>query len=95
MGEKLRVMEINYRRRRRDRVRNEDIRKRVTAEDSIIDKAGLKLLKWYEHLIRKGRLSKRVFQWVLSPERRKRGRPSLVEAAEISKKRITRDRWKI
>ncbi|XP_030758926.1 uncharacterized protein LOC115884471 [Sitophilus oryzae] len=78
---KLLATEMEYLRRssrvsRRECVRNEVIRRRIDAQDTVVDRIERRSLKWFGHLMRMpdNRWPKRVFQWV-PPQRRKRGRP--------------------
>ncbi|XP_030757801.1 uncharacterized protein LOC115883584 [Sitophilus oryzae] len=61
---------------RRECVRNEVIRRRRDAQDTVVDRIERRSLNWFGHLMRMPdyRWPKRVFQWVPS-QRRKRGRP--------------------
>ena len=59
-----------------DRIRNEYIRERMSAENTIMDVIGEKQLKWYGHLRRMNeeRMPLKVWNWIPA-NRNKRGRP--------------------
>lgn len=81
MSQKLLSTEMMYWRRccgltLLDRVKNEDIRVRMKAENTIMDTINENQLKWYGHLCRMEgeRLPQKVWKWIPA-ERNKRGRP--------------------
>ncbi|PSN48004.1 hypothetical protein C0J52_18589, partial [Blattella germanica] len=81
---KLKVMEMDLRRRscsvsRLERIRNQSIRERMQVSSiNIMDTIEGKRLTWYEHLRRMpiGRWPLKIYNWI-PPHRKKRGRPRL------------------
>ena len=78
---KLTAVEMDYlrrsaRRSRLERIRNEQIRREMSAEETVIERIEKKSLKWFGHLLRmeETRWPKRIFQWT-PPGKQKRGRP--------------------
>lgn len=78
---RLTAVEMDYLRRssrtsRLERVRNEEIRNRMSARETIIERIEKRSLIWFGHLLRmdETRWPKRVFSWK-PPGRNKRGRP--------------------
>ena len=78
---KLLAIEMDYLRRsarvsRLQRVRNEEIRNRMKATESVIQRVEKRGLRWFGHLLRMDdtRWPKRIFQWT-PPGKNKRGRP--------------------
>lgn len=76
-------MEMDYIRRsagisRLDRIRNEEIRRRMQAHDTAVDRLERRSLKWFGHLLRMDdqRWPKKLLKWK-PPGRKKRGRPRL------------------
>lgn len=59
-----------------ERRNNEEVRTRMKAEETVVDKIEKRSLKWFGHLLRmpEEREPKRIFHW-RSLERRKQGRP--------------------
>ncbi|XP_030759846.1 uncharacterized protein LOC115885173 [Sitophilus oryzae] len=81
MKRRLTAVEMDYLRRsagvsKMDRITNIEIRHRMNAPETIIDRVEIRGLKWFGHLLRmpEDRWPKRLFQWS-PPQRRKRGRP--------------------
>nr|CAH7720104.1 unnamed protein product [Callosobruchus chinensis] len=81
MEKRLLAMEMGYWRRcckltLLDKVRNEQIRDRMSIATTIIDTIEAKKLRWYGHVCRmeNSRWPKRILNWN-PPERRRRGRP--------------------
>lgn len=79
----LNAVEMDYLRRsagvsRRERITSEEIRRRMHAEDTIINRVERRGLKWFGHLLRmdEQRWPRKIFQW-RPPGRGKRGRPRL------------------
>ena len=78
---KLTAVEMDYlrrsaRRSRLERIRNEQIRREMSAEETVIERIEKKSLKWFGHLLRmeETRWAMRIFQWT-PPGKQKRGRP--------------------
>lgn len=78
---RINAVEMDYLRRstrtsRLERVRNEDIRKKMHAEETIINRIEKKGLTWFGHVLRMedARWPKRMFTWK-PPGKNKRGRP--------------------
>ena len=79
--DRLLALEMDFWRRsagisRLDHIRNDDIRRTMGTEETIIDTIERKRLAWYGHLERmnEDRWPKKVWRWI-PPGRRKRGRP--------------------
>jgi hypothetical protein len=77
----LQAVEMDYLRRserasRLQHISNQEIRTRMNAEESIIDRIKNKGLSWFGHVLRMGeeRWPKQLYQWK-PPGKRKRGRP--------------------
>jgi hypothetical protein len=86
---KLNSTEMDFWRRsarisRKDKIRNNVIKKKMNGTRSLLDDITTKQLQWYGHVQRmeEGRLSKEVLEWRPSG-RRKRGRPKLTWAEGI------------
>jgi hypothetical protein len=62
---------------RLEHISNQEIRTRLNAEESIIDRIKNKGLNWFGHVLRmeEERWPKQLYQWK-PPGKRKRGRPS-------------------
>jgi hypothetical protein len=78
----LQAVEMDYLRRsarvsRLEHVSNQEIRTRMNAEESIIDRIKNKGLNWFGHLLKMevDRWPKQLYQWK-PPGKRKRGRPN-------------------
>ena len=78
---RIRAVEMDYLRRsagrsRLERIRNEQIRLKMSAQETVIERIEKKSLRWFGHLLRMNdeRLPKQIFIWK-PPGRRKRGRP--------------------
>lgn len=88
---KLRSTEMDCLRRsarcsRLDRIRNEEIRRRMQYQNSIVDFVHNKQLTWYGHVRRMGdeRIPKQILEWIPTG-RRKRGRPVVTWMEEIGR----------
>ncbi|XP_045463869.1 uncharacterized protein LOC123673432 [Harmonia axyridis] len=83
---------------RRDRVRNEDIRRRMGVDGSLTTDIERKQLVWYGHVQRMNvdRLPRMTMHWI-SPNRRKRGRPKKSWKEGITKamsdRNLREDQW--
>lgn len=78
---RLKATEMDYLRRsarvsRLQRITNEEIRQKMHAQDTIIDRIERNGLVWFGHLMRMddNRWPKKLFRWV-PPGKKKRGRP--------------------
>jgi hypothetical protein len=78
---RLQVVEMDFLRRsgrvsRLEHISNQEIRTRMNAEESIIDRIKNKGLSWFGHVLRmeEERWPKQLYQWK-PPGKRKRGRP--------------------
>ncbi|KAJ4444491.1 hypothetical protein ANN_06283 [Periplaneta americana] len=60
---------------RLDHIKNEEIRHRMDAEETVLNRIENKSLKWFGHLMRMGedRWPKQIYQWK-PPGRRRKGR---------------------
>ena len=69
---------------RKDKIRNNIIKQKMTVTRSLLEDIKTKQLKWYGHVqqMEEGRLPKKFMKWS-PPGRRKRGRPKLICAEEI------------
>ena len=83
---------------RKDKIRNNTIKQKLTVTRSLLDDIKTKQLQWYGHVQRmeEGRLPKEVMKW--RPQgRRKRGRPKLTWAEGIrglmGEKRLMEEDW--
>lgn len=78
---KINTVEMDYLRRsagisKRDHITNEEIRNKMKAQETVLDRIELGSLKWFGHLMRmeESRWPSRIFRWK-PPGRRKKGRP--------------------
>ncbi|KAK4872080.1 hypothetical protein RN001_016204 [Aquatica leii] len=109
--QKLLSAEMSYWRRccgltLQEHVRNEDIRRRMSAKSTIVDNIYEKQLKWYGHLRRMSpeRIPMRIWNWT-PPQRNKRGRPRKKWIKNVNKEMEKRelqegdwndkDRWRL
>lgn len=104
MKQKLLSAEMSYWRRccsltLFDKIRNEEIRERMEATETIIETINTKQLKWYGHLQRMSeeRIPKKVWNWT-PPQRNKRGRPRKKWVTnikiEMEKRGLQEEDWK-
>ena len=101
--DKLRALEMDCFRRaccvsRLERIRNEEIRRRIGSETSIVDDIEAKQLVWYGHVQRmeNDRWPKRMLKYC-PPSRRRRGRPRRtwiqgIQSA-MEKRQLTEEDW--
>ena len=78
---RLTAIEMDYlrrstRRSRIERIRNEEIRKEMSAKETVVERVEKRSLKWFGHMLRMDdeRWPKRIFNWK-PPGRNRRGRP--------------------
>ncbi|KAJ4444571.1 hypothetical protein ANN_06366 [Periplaneta americana] len=85
---------FNARVSRLDHIKSEEIRHRMDAEETVLNRIENKSLKWFDHVMRMGedRWPKQIYQWK-PPRRRGRGRPKKTwdsEVMEVMHKRALR-----
>ena len=75
------AVEMDYLRRsarvsRLDHIKNQEIRNRMDAEETVLERIERKGLQWFGHLMRmdEGRWPKQIYEWK-PPGRRRRGKP--------------------